>query len=134
MSPEPDAVDHGTLVEGMELRREWIVSEAHLYNPSGSPGHDVLSSPSMIMEMETACAELAKSGLPADITTVGFHVDVKHVSPTKPGASMITKAKLTAIDGRKLTFSVEARDGERLVGTGRHRRAIVSAAELDSSL
>jgi predicted thioesterase len=134
VSPGRDEAVHGTLVIGMELRREWIVGDAHLYNPTGTPGHDVLSSPSMIMEMETTCAELAKSGLPTDITTVGFHVDVKHVSPAKPGASMITTAKLTAIDRRKLTFSVEARDGERLVGTGRHRRAIVSAAELNSSL
>ena len=110
---------------GMELRREWVVSEAHLYNPTDLPGREVLSSPSMIMEMETACAALVRPQLPASLTTVGFHVDVKHVAPAKLGAQMVAVARLEAVDGRKLTFSVEARDGERLVGVGKHRRAVV---------
>lgn len=84
----------------------------------------------MIWEMETACAELAKSHLPGDQTTVGFHVDVKHVSPARPGSSIVTTVRIMAIDGKKLTFAVEAREGERLVGTGRHRRAVVNISDL----
>lgn len=111
---------------GIELQREWTVSPSHLYNPTDLPGREVLSSPSMIMEMETACAQLAKSHLRADQTTVGFHVDVKHVAPSKPGASIVTTAKLELVDGRKLTFTVEALDGDRLIGVGKHRRAIIA--------
>ena len=114
-----------SLKPGIELRREWTVTPSHLYNPTDLPGREVLSSPSMIMEMETTCADLAKSRLPKDETTVGFHVDVKHVAPSKPGASIVTIAQLESVDGRKLTFKVEARDGERLIGVGRHRRAII---------
>ena len=124
------SAEHGSLTEGIELRREWTVGPLHLYNPSSHAGHDVLSSPSMIMEMETSCAELALAGLPDGRTTVGFHVDVKHVAPAKPGDAMTTTARLVSIDGRKLTFSVEVREGARLVGTGRHRRAIVSLEDL----
>jgi predicted thioesterase len=109
----------------MELRREWVVSERHLYNPTKLAGREVLSSPSMIMEMETACAELAREHLPGSQTTVGFHVDVKHVAIAKPGARMVTVARLEVVDGRKLTFAVDAREGERLVGVGKHRRAVV---------
>ncbi len=123
-------VETGTLAVGQELRREWEVGPDHLYNPSGKPSHDVLSSPSMIMEMETTCAELARAQLAPEFTTVGFHVDVKHVAPAKPGASITTTAKLTAMDGVKLTFSVDARDGEQLIGVGRHRRAIISVESL----
>jgi len=121
----------GTLDVGIELRREWVVSPSHLYNPSGKRGHEVLSSPAMIMEMETTCAQLAEAQLTAGMTTVGFHVDVKHVAPAKPGATIVTSARLTAIDGKKLTFAVEARDGERLVGTGRHRRAVINVDDLE---
>ena len=64
------------------------------------------------------------------VTTVGFHVDVKHVSPARPGASIVTKAVLESKDGKKLSFSVEAREGERLVGIGRHRRAVIAISEL----
>lgn len=120
----------GSLRTGIELRREWIVSTDHLYNPSGRPGHAVLSSPSMIMEMETTCARLVRTELPESQTTVGFHVDVKHVASARPDAVVTTVAKLMAIDGNKLTFSVEAYEGERLIGTGRHRRAVISVERL----
>ena len=84
----------------------------------------------MIMEMETTCAQLAKAHLSDTQTTVGFHVDVKHIAPAKPGATITAFARLEAIDGRKLTFHVEAKDGDRVVGTGRHRRAIVNIEAL----
>ena len=121
---------YGTLIEGLDLQREWSVGPSHLYNPSGLAGHEVLSSPAMIMEMETTCATLAKLELPADLTTVGFHVDVKHVSTAKPGASVTTSARLLSITGNKLTFSVEAREGDRLIGVGTHRRAVVKIDDL----
>lgn len=119
------------LTEGIELRREWTVSLKHLYNPSGKAGHEVLSSPAMIMEMETTCAELADVRVPDNQTTVGFHVDVKHIASAKPGATIVTSARLIVINGKKLTFAVEAKDGERLVGTGCHRRAIIDVNDLD---
>lgn len=120
-----------------QLRRSWTVEERHLYNPAGPDGdqrHEVLSSPSMIWEMETTCTELAKTALRnlgENQGTVGFHVDVKHVSPTKLGATVTTTAVLTAVEGKKLTFSVEAREGDRLVGIGRHRRAVIDLDDLD---
>ncbi len=122
--------DASSLLEGLELRREWVVSASHQYNPSGIAGHEVLSSPSMIMEMETTCAELARAELPSDFTTVGFHVDVKHVAPARPGDLISTTAVLITISDNQLTFSVEARRGERLIGTGRHRRAVLSVNDL----
>jgi predicted thioesterase len=114
------------LSPGIELSREWTVSPSHLYNPTGLPGRDVLSSPSMIMEMEQTCARLAKEHLPAAQTTVGFHVDVKHIAPSKPGALIVTTVQLESVDGKKLTFKVEARDGGRVIGVGRHRRAVIA--------
>jgi len=120
----------GELEVGQDLAREWVVGEKHLYNPSGTPGHEVLSSPSMIWEMETACADLAKSHLPDYQTTVGFHVDVKHVAPAKPGALLTTTARLAEIAGKKLTFAVQVKDSGRIVGIGRHRRAVVNLADL----
>jgi fluoroacetyl-CoA thioesterase len=101
-----------------------------LYNPTNITGLEVLSSPSMIMEMETTCAQLAKASLPDSQTTVGFHVDVKHIAPAKAGATITTFARLEAIDGRKLTFQVEAKECGRVVGIGRHRRAIVNIEAL----
>ena len=115
---------------GIELSTTWTVDEAHQYNPSGKPGHEVLSSPSMIWEMETACADLAKGCLPDSQTTVGFHVDVKHIAPARAGATISTSVRLSKIDGNKLTFAVEAREDGRLIGSGRHRRAVINVDDL----
>ena len=84
----------------------------------------------MIMEMEIAYAERARAELPVNRTTVGFHIEVKHVAPAKPGAAITTTARLVSIEGRKLTFRGETRDVERLVGIGRHRREIVGIDNL----
>lgn len=134
MAPDLPSTFPGDDSLNLELRREWTVEDRHLYNPAGpngDPKYAVLSSPSMIMEMETTCAELAKRAVRDDeLTTVGFHVDVKHVSAARPGAHMVTLARLVAKDGKKLTFEVDAREGERLVGTGRHRRALINLEKL----
>lgn len=129
MCPEPPGEEPLRL----EFRRDWTVEDRHLYNPTGPSGdarHKVLSSPSMIWEMEITCTELAKRVLGGEVITVGFHVDVKHVSPARSGATITTVAVLTARDVKKLTFKVEAREGDRLVGTGRHRRAVIDPGDL----
>ena len=79
----------------------------------------------MILKLEETAVHAVKVHLPPGKVTVGFHVDVKHVAPAKPGTLMTTTARLVAVDGAKLTFEVEARDGDRLVGIGTHRRAVI---------
>jgi predicted thioesterase len=44
------------------------------------------------------------------------------------GLSVTATATLTAIDGRRLDFDVEARDGRDVIGKGRHTRLVVDAA------
>ena len=114
-----------SLVAGLELSRSWEVTRDHLYNPAGIPGREVLSSPSMILEMEITCGDLVREHLAPGHTTVGFHVDVKHIAPSSPGATITTVALLKTVSDDRLTFAVEARDGGRLIGVGKHRRAII---------
>lgn len=110
------------LVTGLTASRSLLVEGSKLYSPTGLDEDAVLSSPSMIMEMELACVEAVGSIVGA---SAGFHVDVKHVAPAARGSTVETTATLTEIDGIKLRFKVETRlDGE-LIGLGTHRRAIV---------
>ena len=114
-----------TIAPGLRAEKEWTLRPEMLYSPSGLEQDAVLSSPSMIMMMESTAAEAIRSQLAPGTATVGFHVDVKHIAPAPPGAQIVTSAELVESDGRKLTFAVEARHGDRLIGTGRHRRAII---------
>lgn len=88
-------------------------------------GDGVFSTPSMIGLMERAGIEAVQAHLPAGFTTVGFEVNVRHLAPTPKGRQVTVRAELTEVKGRKLTFKVEARDDDKKVGEGTHRRAIV---------
>ncbi len=112
------------LVTGLSASRSLLVEGSKLYSPTGKDEDAVLSSPSMIMEMELACVD-AVSGIVG--ASAGFHVDVKHVAPAARGSTVETTATLAEIDGKKLRFKVETRHGDDLIGFGSHRRAIVQS-------
>jgi predicted thioesterase len=79
----------------------------------------------MIGLMERAAIQAVQANLPEGHTTVGFEVNVKHFGATPKGGTVTVIAELVEIDGRKLRFKVEARDEEKKVGDGTHRRAII---------
>ena len=110
---------------GLSASRTLIVEDAVIYSPSGKDEHRVLSSPAMIMEMELACVDAVRDHLGDGESSVGFHVDVKHLAPAPADEEVITTATLVDIDGRKLRFQVDTRFGDTLIGTGIHRRAVV---------
>lgn len=111
------------LKPGMSAEIVRVVDDSLVVKHVGGDG--VFSTPSMIGLMERAGIEAVQPHLPAGNTTVGFEVHVKHIAPTPKGKTVTVRAELIEIDGRKLTFKVEAHDDEKKVGTGTHRRAIV---------
>jgi predicted thioesterase len=94
-------------------------------------GDGVLSTPSMIGLMERAGIEAVQSHLPEGHTTVGFEVNVKHFGATPKGQKVTVRAELLEIDGRKLSFKVEAHDENKQVGAGTHRRAVIAVQKKD---
>lgn len=58
---------------------------------------------------------------------MGTHLDVSHIAATPIGRRVVATARLTAVDGRQLSFDVEAHDEEELIGKDTHRRVIVTA-------
>jgi len=66
--------------------------------------------------------------------TVGTHIDVSHEAATPPGLEVITTVELTAVEGRKLTFTVEAHDGVDLISKGRHERFVIVKDKFDEKM
>jgi fluoroacetyl-CoA thioesterase len=111
------------LQPGLSAEITTVVDESLVVKHMGGEG--VLSTPSMISLMERAGIQAVQPVLPADCTTVGFEVHIKHFAPTPKGKRVTVRAELLEVDGRKLRFKVEAHDEDKKVGEGTHRRAVV---------
>lgn len=101
------------------------VEEHHLAAHVGSGDLRVLSTPSMIALMEEAAMRCVAPCLEESQTTVGGKIAVSHLKPTAHGRTISATATLTAVEGRKLQFTVTASDDEGLIGEGKHTRFIV---------
>ena len=91
-------------------------------------GENVLSTPSMIAEMEEMCRLLLKEQVIPDPEwdSVGTIVEIRHLAATPVGTEVLLKAKVVSFEGRKILFSVEAHDKLEKIGEGRHERFIIN--------
>jgi len=88
----------------------------------------VYGTPALIALLELAAVHAVAKHLPPGSTSVGTHLDVRHLAATPLGMSVRATATLTQVDGRRLTFAVEAYDETEKIGEGSHTRVIVDAA------
>ena len=91
-------------------------------------GENVLSTPSMISEMEETCRLLLKEQfIPQDDwDSVGTLVNIRHLAATPVGAKVVFTAKVASANGRRVLFDVDANDGLERIGTGQHERFIIN--------
>jgi len=114
------------LKTGIRKETKVMVREEHSAKSVGSGDVKVLSTPSMIAFMEATSRDLVQPYLPEGYTTVGTRVDVRHLSPAPVGQEIIVISELTAVEGRKLIFKVEAFWKGNKIGEGKHERYIVN--------
>lgn len=100
----------------------------------GSGDMPVLATPAMVAMMENASMRLVAADLAEGDTTVGGHIDASHLRPSAIGAEIEVTATLTAQEGRKMTFRVEARDGGDVIGEATHTRFVVARERFLSKL
>lgn len=117
--------DLSKLTPGLEGSVSAQVAPSRMAPAMGSGNAPVFASPSMIGLMEGACVACVEHLLPQDHQSLGTHLDVHHIAATPEGLTVTAKARLTAVDGRKLTFAVEAHDGIETIGKGVHTRVVV---------
>ena len=112
----------------MSHEESFAVEEQHTAAHVGSGGSRVLASPWMIAFMERAARKLLGDVLPEGWSSVGVHVDVRHLAPTPVGGRVRARAEVTALQGSKVDFAVQAWDEHELVGEGTHRRVVIDEA------
>jgi len=116
------------LREGIERTDTFTVEDRLLTDVGGTIGVSVLSTPGMIAMMERNSAILSFEHLPDGKATVGFEVCVRHVAAVAEGSECTVRSELREIvDGRKLRFEVEVKEGDRTIGVGTHERRVIDA-------
>jgi predicted thioesterase len=115
---------------GLTGEARTVVDASNIASAYGSGSIDVFSTPAMIGLMENAARNCVDPNLPSGSITVGTRVDVRHLAATPVGMTVVARAELTQVDGRRLVFTVTASDGSETIGDGTHERAIVDAARL----
>jgi fluoroacetyl-CoA thioesterase len=94
-------------------------------------GENVLSTPSLISEIEETCRLLLKEQFIPDPNwdSVGTLVDIRHIAATPVGAEVLLKSKVILVNGKRIMFEVEAFDNLEEIAEGRHERFIINIPE-----
>ena len=108
-----------------------VVADEHTAPFVGSGKVRVLATPVMINLIEAAALACVEHLLPAGHQSLGIHLDVRHIAATPVGMRVNATAELVKIEGRTLTFRVEAHDERELIGDGTHQRVVVNVGRFD---
>ncbi len=100
----------------------------------GSGDMEVFATPAMVALMENVAMECVASELEDGDTTVGIAIETTHIKATAIGKCVEAMAEVVAIDGRKISFAIEAWDEGGFIGVAKHDRFIVNKEKFLSKL
>ena len=115
---------------GLTYESEVTSKPQDLASALGNTGVDVVSSPATIGYLEMACVYAIEHIFEEGEASVGVGFDMRHVAAATPDAPIITSVELLEVDGKLLTFKVEATQAGHKIMTGKHQRAVVDLARL----
>src|SRR5215469_5188303 len=113
---------------GLSGTTEITVAHEHTAPFVGSGRIAVLATPVMINLFEAAALQAVEHLLPAGHQSLGIHLDVRHIAATPVGMRVTASAEVTGVEGRTITFRVEAHDEREPIGGGLHERVVVNVA------
>lgn len=116
---------------GLKGSAELVVGAEHTAPRIGSGKVHVLATPVMINLIEAAALAAMEHLLPEGYQSLGTHLDVRHIAATPVGMRVTALAEVMKVEGRAVSFRVEARDEKDLIGDGTHERVIVNVAKFD---
>src|SRR5271168_3943038 len=126
--------DLSKLKPGLTGSAQILVGVEHTAPSIGSGKVPVLATPVMINVIEAAALAAVEHLLPPGHQSLGIHLDVRHFAATPIGMHVEATAELIAVDGRTLSFLVEARDDKEPIGGGTHERVVVNVARFDERI
>ena len=94
----------------------------------------VYATPSIVEDLEYACRDLLLEHLDPGCDSVGARVEIEHLRATPMGFTATHRVKVSAVDGRRVTFEVEVHDGVETVAKATHARFVVKVDRLKAAI
>ena len=117
-----------TLVAGIAASERLAVDRDRSIGFLGEEAR-VYATPSLVRDIEQCCRDAVLAHLDEGEDTVGTFVDIEHLAATPMGMWVEIAVELTAVEGRRLTFGITARDPvDEPVARGTHGRFVVDKA------
>ena len=113
------------IAPGLSASVTLLVEEADTAGYIGSGDVPVLATPRVVALAEQATMEAVADQLAEGQTTVGYEVQLAHLSPTPIGGKVTAEVTLENVEGRRLSFRLSVTDARGLVAAGRVTRVIV---------
>lgn len=116
------------LTSGMTRTQKHQVTQESTIGFMGE-GLRVYATPFMVRDIERTCRDFLQDFLTPEENSVGARMEIDHLGPTLNGMWVEVTAKVTGVEGRKVSFEAEVRDALDVVGKAKHVRFVVELAK-----
>ena len=113
------------LPPGSSYQGRFTGGPGDLASALGNAGVHVVSSPTIIGQLEMACSHLMEPHFEDGEASVGVGFSLRHVAAAFPGRAIDLSAELVSHHGQFFLFRVKARQDGRTIMAGEHERALV---------
>ena len=117
-----------SLRPGVSSTRRVAIDTERTIGFMGEEGR-VYATPSLVRDIEHTCRDLLLAHADQNEDSVGMEVSIRHLAATPLGMNVEITANVAAVEGRKVTFQVSARDDLDLICEGSHTRFVVDVTK-----
>jgi len=110
---------------GNQIEYQLVVEDQQTASQIGSGSLRVFATPAMILVMERISHRLLAEKLPEGYSSVGVHIDVRHLAPSPIGTTVTIRSEVIQVDQRSVIFRVSAWDPVEKIGEGTHTRVTI---------
>ena len=104
-----------SLRPGISKVKRIVVDRDRTISFMGEDGR-VYGTPELGRDIEHACRDILLEYADPGEDSVGIEITVRHTAPTLPGMAVEITATVTAVEGRKVSFDVVAKDELEPIG------------------
>lgn len=122
-----------SLQAGVAATRSFAIDRPRTIDFMGEKAR-VYATPMLVRDIEVSCRELLLEHLDAGEDSVGTRVELDHMAASLMGMTVTLEVKITAVEGRAISFEVSGSDGVDTICRGRHNRFVVDIAATEARL